>query len=158
MPCWLGGRFWQTCALGHVLVQRRPTLYHLAVSAFFERLGPGYWWSDPTTAWDGNAVLVFAVALAFVFIGAATAWALADRIAATDAQIGLAVRRRAAWGCGLASSGLLLILFRWQMTPFFGRRIWFILWVITVVIMVVSTAMRRSQAAGTTRNRSLPNV
>ncbi len=110
------------------------------------------------TAWDGTAVLAFAASLALVFIGATTAWSLADRIAANDARLGRAVRRWAAWSCGLASSGLLLVLFRWQMTPFFGRRIWFILWAITVAIMAGGALIQRVQAARPLRNSSLPNA
>ena len=119
--------------------------------ALFERLSPDYWWSDPTVSWDGLGAVVFAVVLAAVFVGAAATLALSERLQSVGRLPPQDVRMMASWALGLAATGLLLLLFRWQMTPFFGRRLWFFLWLVASAAVVATSARA---ALGTLRRSS----
>lgn len=123
------------------LARSTPAPYHLAVNALLERLSPAYWWSDPTTAWDGPAALAFAAILGAAFLVAVAGLLLAgDRSQEGPGARG-GLERRFAVLLALASSGLLLLLFRWQMTPFFGRRLWFFAWGGAVVAAAACAAL-----------------
>ncbi len=110
--------------------------------ALLDRLSPDYWWSDPTTAWDGAWVLMFTLLLATAFVVAATAATLAPRLQASCGHLQINIGRTAAWVLGFAAVGLLLVLFRWQATPFFGKRLWIILWFATMLMVVGATVLR----------------
>lgn len=117
--------------------------YYLGVNAITDRLRPEYWWSDPTVAWDGPGVVILAALLAAVFVGAAAALVLAPCLTPSESHYRHAVTRTAAWILGGASTGLLLLLFRWQVTPFFGRRLWLFLWM-AVALTLSATALTRA--------------
>jgi hypothetical protein len=141
-----------------LLARAREDVYHLGVRALVERLGPGYWWSDPTTPWDTTAVVAFAVSLALAFVGGVTVWVLVERIAPADQAARRFVRSAAASAFAFSAGGLVLLLFRWQMTPLFSRRIWFMLWGMGLIWTVVTALVRWSRTGRTTPRRSLPNI
>lgn len=119
--------------------------YHLGVGEIIGRLRPDYWWTDPLVAWDGTAAVRFAVLLAAVFVGAAMLLTLAPRMFPTDDRWQQRFRTASALALGFASTGLLLLLFRWQATPFFGRRIWFMLWLALLLVAMGGMLMRSWQ-------------
>ena len=102
----------------------------------FERLLPSYWWTDPTDAIAGPAWIVFAVLLALAFIAAVTVWLLAPRLAPMHSLHRRLIARAAKWTVGLSTTGLFLLLFRWQLTPFLSKRLWLFLWILAVVGVV----------------------
>jgi hypothetical protein len=94
----------------------------------FERLSPTYWWADPGTTIGGPLVVGFAIVLAVAFFLATVVWILAPRLAPANRLHQRLVARLAKWTLALTSSGLLLLLFRWQIVPFFSKRLWLFLW------------------------------
>jgi hypothetical protein len=94
----------------------------------FERLLPGYWWTDPGTALDGPLALAFAIGLGVAFVLAIVAWILAPWLAPENRLHRRLIVRLATWVLGFSAVGLLLLLFRWQVVPFFSKRIWLFLW------------------------------
>ena len=94
----------------------------------FERLLPGYWWTDPGTSLDGPLVLAFAIVLGVAFVLAIVAWLLAPRLASENRLHQRLIVRLAKWVLGFSAVGLLLLLFRWQIVPFFSKRLWLFLW------------------------------
>ena len=99
----------------------------------FERLLPGYWWTDPGTSLDGPLVLAFAIVLGVAFVLAIVAWLLAPRLASENRLHQRLIVRLAKWVLGFSAVGLLLLLFRWQIVPFFSKRLWLILWFAGVI-------------------------
>lgn len=94
----------------------------------FERLSPSYWWTDPGTSLDGPLVLAFAIVLGTAFVVAIVAWLLAPRLAPDNRLHQRLIARLAKWVLGFSAVGLLLLLFRWQIVPFFSKRLWLFLW------------------------------
>jgi hypothetical protein len=108
------------------------SLYYLGAVEILERLSPTYWWTDPGTTIDGPLVLAFAVVLGLAFVLAIVAWLLASRLAPENRLHQRRIARLAKWTLALAAIGLLLLLFRWQIVPFFSKRLWLILWFASV--------------------------
>ncbi|MFN8634413.1 MAG: hypothetical protein U0893_11205 [Chloroflexota bacterium] len=102
-----------------------------------ERFLPSYWWTDPTSTIEGPLVQGFAALLGIVFVLAAAAWILAPRLAPTNRIVQRLIVRLAKWVLALAAVGLLLLLLRWQLVPFFSKRLWLILWGVAVVALPV---------------------
>jgi hypothetical protein len=71
----------------------------------FERLLPGHWWTDPNESIGGLP------------------YPAHQRL----------IARAAKWTLGLASTGLLLLLFRWQLVPFLSKRLWLYLWCLAII-------------------------
>jgi hypothetical protein len=94
----------------------------------FERLSPTYWWTDPGTPLDGPLVLAFAIVLGIAFVLAIVAWLLAPGLAPENRLHQRLIVRLAKWVLGFSAVGLLLLLFRWQVVPFFSKRLWLFLW------------------------------
>lgn len=94
----------------------------------FDRLSPTYWWADPGTSLDGPLVLAFAIVLGVAFVLAIAAWLLAPRLAPENRLHQRLIVRLAKWVLGFSAVGLLLLLFRWQVVPFFSKRLWLFLW------------------------------
>ena len=94
----------------------------------FERLLPGYWWTDPGTTIDGPLAIGFAIVLGVAFVAAIVAWLLAPRLASGNRLHQRLIVRLAKWVLGFSAVGLLLLLFRWQIVPFFSKRLWLFLW------------------------------
>ncbi len=94
----------------------------------FERLLPGYWWTDPNESIGGLAYQGLAIALGIVFVAAIVVWILAPRLAPAHRLHQRLIARAAKWALALASIGLFLLLFRWQLVPFLSKRLWLILW------------------------------
>jgi hypothetical protein len=109
------------------------THYYLSVVEIFERLLPSYWWTDPTDAIDGPGWIVFAVLLGVAFIAGVTFWLLAPNLAPRNSLHRRLIARAAKWTVGLATTGLFLLLFRWQLTPFLSKRLWLFLWILSVI-------------------------
>jgi len=99
----------------------------------FERLSPSYWWTDPGTTLDGPLAVAFAVLLGVAFVLAIVAWLLAPRLAPENRLHQRLIVRLAKWVLGFSAVGLLLLLFRWQVVPFFSKRLWLFLWFAAVV-------------------------
>jgi hypothetical protein len=97
------------------------------------RLSPSYWWADPGTTIGGPFVVAFAIVLAVAFVGGIAVWILAPRLAPEVRPTARAIERFAKWTVALAAVGLLLLLFRWQIVPFFSKRLWMFLWMAAVV-------------------------
>ena len=93
-----------------------------------ERFVPGYWWTDPGTTLDGPLVVAFAIVLGLAFLLSIVACLLAPRLAPENRFHQRLIVRVAKWVFGFSAVGLLLLLFRWQIVPFFSKRIWLILW------------------------------
>jgi hypothetical protein len=98
-----------------------------------ERFLPGYWWTDPGTSLDGPLAIAFAVVLAIAFILAVVVWLLAPRLAGHNRLHQRLIVRLAKWVIGFSAVGLFLLLFRWQIVPFFSKRLWLILWFAGVI-------------------------
>jgi hypothetical protein len=94
----------------------------------FERLSPTYWWADPGTSIEGPIPIAFAIVLAIGFVVAIVAWLLAPRLAPEHRLHQRLIARLGKWVLGFCAVGLLLLLFRWQMVPFFSKRLWLFLW------------------------------
>ena len=99
----------------------------------FDRLSPSYWWTDPGTTVEGPVPIAFAILLGVVIVVAVVAWIIAPRLAPERRLIQRLIARVARWSIGLAIVGLLLLLFRWQIVPFFSKRIWLVLWTFAVI-------------------------
>jgi small-conductance mechanosensitive channel len=121
---------------------RSPTLdvvsfarshYHHVTVDILNRLLPSSWWTDPGTTIEGPLVLAFAIALAVVFVLSVALWLIAPRLAPDNRLHQRLIARLAKWVLALAAIGLLLLLFRWQIVPFFSKRLWLYLWVVAVV-------------------------
>ena len=102
----------------------------------FERLLPSYWWTDPTEAIGGPIWLAVAVLLVVLFMAGVALWLLAPRIAPTHSLHRRLLIRAAKWSIGLATVGLFLLLFRWQLTPFLSKRLWLFVWIAVTAGMV----------------------
>ena len=102
--------------------------YHHGAVEIFERLSPTYWWTDPGTSLDGPLVLAFAIVLGVAFVLAIVAWLLAPRLAPENRLHQRLIVRLTKWVLGFSAVGLLLLLFRWQVVPFFSKRLWLFLW------------------------------
>jgi hypothetical protein len=94
----------------------------------FERLLPSYWWTDPGTSIEGPLPVGFAIVLGLVFVASLVVWLLAPRIAPENRVLRRLIVRIAKWALAMSAVGLLLLLFRWQIVPFFSKRLWLILW------------------------------
>lgn len=93
-----------------------------------ERFLPSYWWTDPGTTIEGPIPVSFAVVLAVAFVLSIVAWLLAPRLAPENRLHQRLIVRLAKWVLGFSAVGLVLLLFRWQIVPFFSKRLWMILW------------------------------
>lgn len=102
--------------------------YYHRVVEILERFLPSYWWTDPGTTIDGPIPIGFAVVLAIAFVMSIVAWLLAPRLAPENRLHQRLIVRLAKWVLGFSAVGLILLLFRWQIVPFFSKRIWLILW------------------------------
>lgn len=118
--------------LRHVVRAASTDYYHRAVE-MLERLLPSYWWTDPGTTIDGPIVAAFAGVLAVLFVAGVAVWLLAPRLAPENRVLQRLIVRVAKWALWLCAIGLLLLLFRWQIVPFFSKRLWLILWFATVI-------------------------
>ncbi len=98
-----------------------------------DRLSPAYWWTDPGTTVDGPLVLAFAVGLGVAFVMAIVVWLLAPRLAPENRLHQRLIARAARWTLAFAVVGLFLLLFRWQIVPFFSKRLWLMLWLVAVL-------------------------
>jgi len=92
------------------------------------RLSPDYWWADPGTTIEGPVPIGFAIFLGLVMVLAVALWILAPRLAHEKRPLQRLLVRVAKWSLGFATAGLLLLLFRWQVVPFFSKRFWLIVW------------------------------
>jgi hypothetical protein len=101
-----------------------------------ERLSPSYWWTDPSTSIEGPIVQAFAAVLGLVFVLAVMAWLLAPRLAPGHRLHQRLIVRAAKWALALAAIGLLLLFFRWQLVPFFSKRLWLLLWFAAVLAAI----------------------
>jgi hypothetical protein len=99
-------------------------------------LSPSYWWTDPGTTLDGPVVLGFAIALGVAFVLAVVLWLIAPRLAPENRLHQRLLVRAAKWAVALTVIALLLLLFRWQVVPFFSKRLWLILWAVAVVAAI----------------------
>jgi hypothetical protein len=112
----------------------------------FDRLLPSYWWTDPAEAIGGPIWASFAIVLTLAFVVGVMAWLLAPRFARGNRLHRRLIVRAAAWTVGLSSAGLLLLLFRWQLTPFLSKRLWLFLWLAVVIgVAVLADRYRRRQ-------------
>jgi uncharacterized membrane protein len=102
--------------------------YYHGVVEILERLSPSYWWTDSGTSLDGPLVLAFAIVLGVAFVVAIVAWLLGPRLAPENRLHQRLIVRLAKWVLGSSAVGLLLLLFRWQIVPFFSKRLWLFLW------------------------------
>jgi hypothetical protein len=109
----------------------------------FERLLPGYWWTDPTDVIGGPLWIVFAVLVALSFVAGITLWLLAPRIAPMHSLHRRLIVRAAKWTVGMAVVGLFLLLFRWQLVPFLSKRLWIFLWFAALFGLAFSTQRYR---------------
>lgn len=99
----------------------------------FDRLSPSHWWADPREPIGGPLYLGLAVVLGIVFVASAAVWILAPRLANGHRFRRRLIARLAVVALVLAAVGLLLLLFRWQLVPFFSKRLWFYLWGVAVI-------------------------
>jgi hypothetical protein len=111
----------------------------------FERLLPPYWWTDPTDAIGGPVWIAVAVLMGVLFAAGIVLWLLAPRIAPRNSLHRRLLVRAARWTVGLAIVGLLLLLFRWQLTPFLSKRLWLFLWISTTISVVAYAAWYRRE-------------
>jgi hypothetical protein len=119
----------------HHIVSGADTDYYLVTVDVFSRLSPAYWWTDPGTTIEGPIAIGFAAVLGVTFVLGIAAWILAPRLGLENRIVQRFVVRIAKWTVGLSAAGLLLLLFRWQIVPFFSKRLWLFVWVATVVGM-----------------------
>jgi hypothetical protein len=115
------------------IVSGAHTDYYLVTVDIFSRLSPSYWWTDPGTTIEGPIVIGFAAILGLAFVAGIVVWILAPRLAPENRVLQRFIVRIARWTVGLAAVGLLLLLFRWQVVPFFSKRLWLNLWVVAVI-------------------------
>jgi hypothetical protein len=99
----------------------------------FERLSPSYWWTDPGTSVEGTVPVGFATVLGLAFVASLVVWLLARRIAPENRVLRRLIVRVAKWALAMSAVGLLLLLFRWQIVPFFSKRLWLFLWFAGVI-------------------------
>jgi hypothetical protein len=118
------------------IVSRASSHYYHGTVEILERFSPSYWWTDPGTTIDGPLPIAFAVALGVVLVLAVAVWILAPRLAPENRLHQRLIVRAAKWVLALVAIGLLLLLFRWQIVPFFSKRIWLILWIVAVIAFV----------------------
>lgn len=109
------------------------TVYHQHAMEILERLLPSYWWTDPSDAIGGPLWAAFAALLGLVLVIGVAAWLLAPRLAAHHSLHRRLIVRAAKCGVGFAVSGLFILLFRWQQTPFLSKRLWLFVWLASVV-------------------------
>lgn len=102
------------------------------MGSILERLSPAHWWADPSEPIDGPVYLALAVVLGLVFVAGAAVWILAPRLSGGHRFHQRLIERYARLIMVLVAVGLLLMLFRWQLVPFFSKRIWFYLWWLAV--------------------------
>jgi hypothetical protein len=107
--------------------------YHLVTVDILERLSPTYWWDDPGTTIEGPIPIGFAIALGVVMVVAIAVWILAPRLAPEQRLLQRLIARVAKWTLAFAVIGLLLLLCRWQVVPFFSKRLWFAIWGASIV-------------------------
>jgi hypothetical protein len=122
------------------IVSGAHTDYYLVTVDIFTRLSPAYWWTDPGTTIEGPIVIGFAVFLGLAFVLGIVAWMLAPRLAPENRVLQRFIVRVAKWTVGLAAVGMVLVLFRWQVVPFFSKRLWLDLWVVAVIATAVYMA------------------
>src|SRR3982751_2220293 len=66
-------------------------------------------------------------------LAAIVIWILAPRLAPDQRLKQRFIARIAKWTLGFAAVGLLLLLCRWQIVPFFSKRIWVVLWGASII-------------------------
>ena len=98
-----------------------------------ERLLPSYWWTDPGTSVEGPVPIGFATVLGLAMVASLVVWLLAPRIAPQNRVLRRLIVSVVKWALALSAVGLLLLLFRWQIVPFFSKRLWMILWFVGVL-------------------------
>jgi hypothetical protein len=96
-------------------------------------LSPTHWLEDPTSTIEGPIVVGFAALLGLLLVASIAVWILAPRIAPERRMLRRLIERIAKWGVGLAAVGLILLLFRWALVPFFSKRLWLLLWGLSIV-------------------------
>jgi hypothetical protein len=96
-------------------------------------LSPSRWLQDPTSTIEGPIPIGFAAALGVLFVLSIAVWILAPRLAPERRMVQRLIERIAKWGVGLSLTGLVLLLFRWQLVPFFSKRLWLLLWGLSVI-------------------------
>jgi hypothetical protein len=99
----------------------------------FQRLLPSYWWTDPGTSVDGPVPIALAVMLGLALVASLAVWLLAPRIAPENRVFRRLVVRVAKWTLAMSAVGLFLLLFRWQIVPFFSKRLWLFLWILGAI-------------------------
>ena len=119
----------------HHIVSGADSDYYLGTVEIFSRLSPSYWWTDPGTTIDDPITIGFAIVLGVAFVLGIVAWIVAPRLVPENRILQRFIQRIAKWTVGLSAVGLLLLLFRWQIVPFFSKRLWLILWAATVIGM-----------------------
>jgi len=119
----------------HHIVSGADSDYYLGTVEIFDRLSPAYWWTDPGTTIDDPISIGFAIVLGVAFVLGIVLWIVAPRLAPENRIIQRFIQRIAKWTVGLSAVGLFLLLFRWQIVPFFSKRLWLILWAATVIGM-----------------------
>jgi hypothetical protein len=92
---------------------------------------------DPTSTIEGPIVIGFAALLGVLLVASIAVWILAPRIAPERRMVQRLIERIAKWGVGLAAAGLVLLLFRWALVPFFSKRLWMLLWACSIVGVAV---------------------
>jgi hypothetical protein len=139
-PCAYGP---PTCARAHAtelrqitgdgIVVAAPTDYYVGTVNPLDFLSPSHWWTDPTEPLDSPVYLGIAIVLGLVLVAAAFAWIAAPRYFAEHRFRQRQVTRLATIVFSFAAVGLLLLLFRWGQVPFFSKRLWLYLWLLSAL-------------------------
>lgn len=121
------------------------TIYHQQAMEILERLLPGYWWTDPSDAIGGPLWAAFAVLLGVMLVAGVAVWLLAPRLAPHHSLHRRLIVRAAHWVVGFAVSGLFLLLFRWQQTPFLSKRLWLFVWLAALAAAIMLAQRYRTR-------------
>jgi hypothetical protein len=124
------GQFWWFCP---GIVIGSVNGYYLVTVDILGWLSPSHWLQDPTSTIEGPIPIGFASLLGVMFVASVAAWILAPNLAPERRMVQRLIGRIARWGVGLSLTGLVLLLFRWQLVPFLSKRLWLLLWGLSVI-------------------------
>ncbi len=117
----------------------------------WRRLTPEHWFVDLTDPLDHPLYAVLAALQSLAFALAVFASLVAEPLLAGRPTARRALSRAATVVGFLAAIGLVLLLFRWLLVPYFTKRIWLYLWWVGVAAAVAWGAfgVRRHRWLGT---------
>lgn len=102
----------------------------------WRRLTPEHWFVDLTDPMDHPLYAVLALTQSLVFALAVFASLVAEPLLAGRPAARRAISRAATIAGFLAAIGLVILMFRWLLVPYFTKRIWLYLWWVGVAAAV----------------------